>query len=80
MKGPGDDYRQRPLRVVGFIATRSSDPERGPLVTMHPDDARTRLQLLEELAPDYVTEWARLLDRPAEDVRSEERRVGKECW
>jgi anaerobic selenocysteine-containing dehydrogenase len=32
-----------PLQVVGFIATRRSDPERGPLVRIRPDDARRRL-------------------------------------
>ena len=32
------------------------------------DEARTRLQSLAGPAPDYVTEWARVLDRPAKDV------------
>jgi hypothetical protein len=32
-----------PLQVVGFIATRRGDPERGPLVRMRPDDALVRL-------------------------------------
>lgn len=32
------------------------------------EDARTRLQSLTGPAPDYVTEWARALDRPLEDV------------
>lgn len=32
-----------PLQVVGFIATRKSDPERGPLVRIRPDDAQRRL-------------------------------------
>jgi anaerobic selenocysteine-containing dehydrogenase len=32
-----------PLQVVGFIATRSGDPERGPMVRMRPDDALIRL-------------------------------------
>jgi hypothetical protein len=32
------------------------------------EDARKRLQSLEGPAPDYVTQWARVLDRPAEDV------------
>jgi len=52
-KGPGDDYRQRPLRVVGFTSTRATDPERGPMVTMNPDDARTRLLVDGELAWVY---------------------------
>ena len=52
-KGPGDDYRQRPLRVVGFVSTRANDPERGPMVTMNPDDARTRLLVDGELAWVY---------------------------
>lgn len=32
-----------PLQVVGFIATRKGDPERGPMVRMRPDDALIRL-------------------------------------
>lgn len=32
-----------PLQVVGFIATRRSDAERGPLVRIRPDDATRRL-------------------------------------
>ncbi len=32
----------QPLQVVGFIATRRSDAERGPLVRIRPDDARMR--------------------------------------
>ena len=32
------------------------------------DEARTRLQSLAGPAPDYVIQWARVLDRPAEDV------------
>ena len=33
----------QPLQVVGFIATRRGDAERGPLVRIRPDDARSRL-------------------------------------
>jgi anaerobic selenocysteine-containing dehydrogenase len=32
-----------PLQIVGFIATRRSDAERGPLVRIRPDDAAKRL-------------------------------------
>jgi anaerobic selenocysteine-containing dehydrogenase len=32
-----------PLQVVGFIATRKGDPERGPLVRMNANEAKTRL-------------------------------------
>jgi anaerobic selenocysteine-containing dehydrogenase len=32
-----------PLQVVGFIATRKGDPERGPQVRLRTDDARMRL-------------------------------------
>jgi hypothetical protein len=32
-----------PVQVVGFIATRAGDPERGPMVRMRPDDALVRL-------------------------------------
>ena len=33
----------QPLQVVGFIARRKSDPERGPLLRIKPEDARMRL-------------------------------------
>lgn len=33
----------QPLQVVGFIATRKTDAERGPLVRIKPEDARMRL-------------------------------------
>lgn len=32
-----------PLQVVGFWATRRGDADRGPLVTVRPDDAAERL-------------------------------------
>jgi len=32
-----------PLQVMGFIATRAGDPDRGPLVRMRADDAAKRL-------------------------------------
>jgi len=32
-----------PLQVVGFVATRRGDAERGPLVRIRPDDATKRL-------------------------------------
>lgn len=48
-----EPVRQRPLRVAGLLATRPSDAERGPLVRMHPDDARTRLLVDGELAWIY---------------------------
>lgn len=32
-----------PLQIVGFIATKRSDTERGPLVRIRPDDAIMRL-------------------------------------
>jgi anaerobic selenocysteine-containing dehydrogenase len=43
----------RPLRVLQLIATRSGDPERGPMVTLNPDDARARLLTDGELAWVY---------------------------
>ena len=48
-----EPVRHRPLRVAGFTATRPTDAERGPLVRMHPDDARTRLLVDGELAWVY---------------------------
>ena len=44
------DARNKPLRVAGFIATRSSDPHRGPQVRLAPDDASDRLLVDGELA------------------------------
>ena len=32
-----------PLQVMGFIATRAGDPDRGPLVRIRSDDAAKRL-------------------------------------
>ena len=32
-----------PLQVVGFIATRAGDADRGPMVRMRPEDALIRL-------------------------------------
>ena len=43
----------RPLRVAALIATRAGDDERGPMVIMHPDDARARLLTDGELAWVY---------------------------
>jgi anaerobic selenocysteine-containing dehydrogenase len=48
-----DDGVNRPLRVASLIATKRDDPERGPLVVMHPDDARARLLTNGELAWVY---------------------------
>lgn len=42
-----------PLQVVGFIATRSGDPERGPLIRLRSDEARLRLILDGELVWIY---------------------------
>jgi anaerobic selenocysteine-containing dehydrogenase len=43
----------RPLRVAYLIATKTTDPERGPMVIMHPSDARARLLTEGELAWVY---------------------------
>ena len=43
----------RPLRVARFIATRGGDEERGPMVVMHPTDAKSRLLTDGELAWVY---------------------------
>lgn len=48
-----DDTRNKPLRVARLIATRMSDAERGPLVMLHPEDARARLLVDGELAWVY---------------------------
>ncbi len=41
---------QPPLRVAGFIATRSGDSERGPLIRLSPEEAKLRLLQDGELA------------------------------
>lgn len=33
----------QPLQVVGFVASKRTDPERGPLLRIRPDDATRRL-------------------------------------
>jgi anaerobic selenocysteine-containing dehydrogenase len=43
----------RPLRVARLIATKSGDPERGPMVTLNPTDAAARLLNAGELAWVY---------------------------
>jgi len=47
------DSLNRPLRVADFIATRAGDDDRGPMVAMNPDDARSRLLNEGELAWVY---------------------------
>ena len=42
-----------PLQVMGFIATRRGDPDRGPLVRMRSDDAAKRLLTDQEVAWVY---------------------------
>ena len=50
----GDDRAfNRPLRVAKLIATRASDAERGPQVSLNPDDAKPRLLNEGELAWVY---------------------------
>jgi len=44
------DAINRPLRVEALVATRRGDAERGPLLWIHPDDARRRLLEDGELA------------------------------
>ena len=44
------DARNKPLRVAGFVATRLTDPERGPQVRLAPVDAEDRLLVEGELA------------------------------
>ena len=43
----------RPLRVLRLDATRKGDPDRGPMVTLSPSDARSRLLNDGELAWVY---------------------------
>jgi anaerobic selenocysteine-containing dehydrogenase len=43
----------RPLRVLQLIATRHGDPERGPAVWLHPDEAQVRLIVDGELVWVY---------------------------
>jgi hypothetical protein len=48
-----EDFRNRPLLVSGFIATRRGDAERGPQIRMTAADARDRLLTEGELAWVY---------------------------
>ena len=65
-----DDTRNRPLRVGRFIATRASDADRGPMVMMHPENARERLLMDGELAWVYGPRRHELATvRIDEDVR-----------
>jgi anaerobic selenocysteine-containing dehydrogenase len=47
------DSYSPPLQVMGFIATRMGDAERGPLVRMRSDDAAKRLLADGEVAWVY---------------------------
>jgi anaerobic selenocysteine-containing dehydrogenase len=47
------DALNRPLRVGGFIATKPGDAERGPMIMMHPQDAKNRTLSEGELAWVY---------------------------
>lgn len=42
-----------PLQVVGYIATRTGEPERGPQIRMNGDEARLRMLLDGELVYVY---------------------------
>ena len=48
-----NDAINRPLWVAELVATRVQDPERGPMVTMNPADAKARLLTAGELAWVY---------------------------
>jgi anaerobic selenocysteine-containing dehydrogenase len=48
-----DDTINRPLRVAQLTVSRAGDIDRGPLVRMHPTDARQRLLVDGELAWVY---------------------------
>ncbi|HEX8941826.1 MAG TPA: molybdopterin dinucleotide binding domain-containing protein [Gemmatimonadaceae bacterium] len=48
-----NDTINKPLWVADLVATRLQDPERGPMVTMNPADARLRLLTEGELAWVY---------------------------
>ena len=48
-----DDTINRPLRVARLIATSARDVERGPMVFIHPENARERLLIDGELAWVY---------------------------
>jgi hypothetical protein len=47
------DRYNPPLRVIGLMATRAGDPDRGPLIRMRSDDANFRLVLEGELVWVY---------------------------
>lgn len=45
-----DDTLNRPLRVARLISTSARDLDRGPMVFIHPENARERLLIDGELA------------------------------
>ncbi|HEY2852694.1 MAG TPA: molybdopterin dinucleotide binding domain-containing protein [Gemmatimonadaceae bacterium] len=48
-----DDTLQRPLRVAHLVSTSAKDADRGPMVFIHPENARERLLIDGELAWVY---------------------------
>ena len=48
-----NDTLNRPLRVARLVATTARDAERGPMVFIHPENARERLLIDGELAWVY---------------------------
>ena len=48
-----NDTLNKPLRVARLIATTARDAERGPMVFIHPENARERLLIDGELAWVY---------------------------
>jgi anaerobic selenocysteine-containing dehydrogenase len=48
-----EGIRDRELRVVKYLATRSGDTERGPAIWLNPEEARARLLAEGELAWVY---------------------------
>jgi len=48
-----DDTLNRPLRVARLVATSKRDEDRGPMVFIHPENARERLLISGELAWVY---------------------------
>lgn len=44
---------QPPLRIAAFIATTKDDPDRGPVVKLHPSEAKIRLMVDGELVWVY---------------------------
>lgn len=62
-----DDGYTPPLQVVGFVATRKGDEDRGPVIFMNSDEARLRLMQDRELVWVYGPRRHELVELRVDD-------------